>query len=222
MIILFKSGQSLALCGAHFIPAYTLNDKTNAIKPRCKFNGVILHFIVKSKSAPNFTQVGSSNLDVMFFHFQSSKYSCAPSLKISSSTSCVPHGHAESFPWSRTDARGERRWKDEREKHWRVLTPQSSNDPFTFKKSETELTASVLEKRSKTRKRLKERFLTGRNRTKRANFLGTPLFKATYNIKTEKQTINSTYLVSVGCGRLAEGKGHETDIGFKISHGSKQ
>ena len=24
---------------------------------------------------------------------------------------------------------------------------------------------------------------------------------------TEKQTINSTYLVSVGCGRLAEGKG---------------
>ena len=29
--------------------------------------------------------------------------------------------------------------------------------------------------------------------------------------KTWKQTINLTYLVSVGCGRLAEGKGHETD-----------
>ena len=26
---------------------------------------------------------------------------------------------------------------------------------------------------------------------------------------TKKQTINSTYLVSVGCGRLAEGKGHD-------------
>ena len=47
--------------------------------------------------------------------------------------------------------------------------------------------------RSKTHERLKERFLIGRNRTKRAHF------------------INSTYLVSVGYGRLAEGKGHETD-----------
>ena len=28
---------------------------------------------------------------------------------------------------------------------------------------------------------------------------------------TEKHTFNSTYLVSVGCGRLAEGNGHETD-----------
>ena len=55
------------------------------------------------------------------------------------------------------------------------------------------------------------RFLIGRNRTKRAKFRGSPLFQATYNIKTEKQTINSTYLVSVGCGRLAEGKGHKTD-----------
>ena len=31
-------------------------------------------------------------------------------------------------------------------------------------------------------------------------FRGSPLFQATYNIKTEKQTISSTYLVSVGCG----------------------
>ena len=29
---------------------------------------------------------------------------------------------------------------------------------------------------------------------------------------TEKQTIDSTYLVSVGCRRLAEGKGHKTDV----------
>ena len=48
------------------------------------------------------------------------------------------------------------------------------------KKSETELTASVLKKRSKTHKRLKERFLIRRNRTKRANFRGNPLFQATY------------------------------------------
>ena len=56
----------------------------------------------------------------------------------------------------------------------------------TSKKSETELTARVLEeeKRTKARKRLKERFLTGRNRTKRANFRGKPLFQATYNRKT--------------------------------------
>ena len=40
------------------------------------------------------------------------------------------------------------------------------------------------EKRSKTHKRLKEHFLHGWNRTKRANFRGSPLFQATYNIKT--------------------------------------
>ena len=49
-------------------------------------------------------------------------------------------------------------------------------------------------KRSKTHKRLKQRFLIGRNRTERAHFRGSPLFQATYTIKTEKQTINSTYL----------------------------
>ena len=46
-----------------------------------------------------------------------------------------------------------------------------------------ELTASVL-KKSKTHKRLKEHFLNGWNRTKRAHFQGSPLFPATYNIKT--------------------------------------
>ena len=50
------------------------------------------------------------------------------------------------------------------------------------KKSETELTASVLKKkRSKTHKRLKERFLIRRNRTTRANFRRSRLFQATYN-----------------------------------------
>ena len=49
------------------------------------------------------------------------------------------------------------------------------------KKTETELTASVLKKRSKTHTKLKERFLIGRNSTKRANFRGSPLFEATNN-----------------------------------------
>ena len=81
-----------------------------------------------------------------------------------------------------------------------------------LKNSETEWIASVLKKRSQTHKKLKECFLIGRNRTKCANFQESPPFQATYNIKTEKQPSILTYLVSVGCGRLAEGKGHETDI----------
>ena len=56
--------------------------------------------------------------------------------------------------------------------------------------------------RSKTHKRWRECFLIRLNRTKHARSRGSPLFQATNNIKTEKQTINSTYLVSVGCGRL--------------------
>ena len=39
--------------------------------------------------------------------------------------------------------------------------------------------------RSKTQKRLKERFLMRRNKTKRAKFRGNPLFQATYNYTTE-------------------------------------
>ena len=88
---------------------------------------------------------------------------------------------------------------------------QPKKNKIKIKPTKIELTASVLKKRSKTHKRLKERFLIRRNRTKRANFRGCPLCQATYNIKTEKQTINSTHLVSVGCGRLVEGKRHETD-----------
>ena len=41
------------------------------------------------------------------------------------------------------------------------------------------------EKRSKTHKRLKERFLMRQNRTKPANFQGSPLFQSTYNNTTE-------------------------------------
>ena len=38
-------------------------------------------------------------------------------------------------------------------------------------------------------KRLKERFLLGRNRTKRAHFRGSPLFQSAYNIKQNKHLI---------------------------------
>ena len=62
-------------------------------------------------------------------------------------------------------------------------------------KSETELTASVLKKDPK-HTNLKERLFIGRNRKIRAKFRGNPLFQATYNTKTEKRAINSTYLVS--------------------------
>ena len=92
------------------------------------------------------------------------------------------------------------------------------------------------EKTSKTHKKLKERFLIGRNRTKRANFRGNPLFQATYDIKTEKpkrkpqtkekektktktttkkQQKNKQLIQLILCQldgrRRAEGKGHETD-----------
>ena len=52
--------------------------------------------------------------------------------------------------------------------------------------------------RSKTHQRLKERFLIRRNRTKRANSRGNPLFQATYNT-TQQKTVKPTYLSSVCC-----------------------
>ena len=50
---------------------------------------------------------------------------------------------------------------------------------------------------SKIQTRLKERFLIGRNRTKRANFRGSPLFQATYNMKTEKKTTTKKQLMQL-------------------------
>ena len=44
--------------------------------------------------------------------------------------------------------------------------------------------------KSKTHKTLKERFLIRRNRTKRANFRGNPLFQATDNNTTENSSTN--------------------------------
>ena len=53
--------------------------------------------------------------------------------------------------------------------------------------------------RSKTHKRLKERFLIRRNRTKRANFLCNHLFQATYNTTQNSSTndyIKSSHVLS--------------------------
>ena len=60
--------------------------------------------------------------------------------------------------------------------------------------------------RSKTRKRLKEHFLIGRNRTKGANFRGSPLFQASYNSTTENSSTNLS-CVSLMLGSWREEKG---------------
>ena len=75
-----------------FWPAHAciLIDKRNAIKAWCKFNGIISHFTVKDKSVSTLTEFGSSNLDAMFLHFQSSKHWCAPSLRTSSTARLSP------------------------------------------------------------------------------------------------------------------------------------
>ena len=57
-------------------------------------------------------------------------------------------------------------------------------------------------KRSKTHKRLKGRFLSGRNRRNRAHFRKVLFFKLR---TTEKQTINSSYFVSVKCSEVGTG-----------------
>ena len=73
------------------------------------------------------------------------------------------------------------------------------------KKLETELTASVLKKDPKHTGDWRKCFLTGQNRTKHAHFLGN-LFQASYNIKTEKETISGLSLCQLDAGRLAEGE----------------
>ena len=65
------------------------------------------------------------------------------------------------------------------------------------------------EKRSKTHKRLKERFLIRRNRTKSANFKGKPLFQATYNNTTENTETN------LSCVRLMLG-GWREEKGMRL------
>ena len=66
-------------------------------------------------------------------------------------------------------------------------------------------------RRSKTHKRLKERFLIVRNRTKRAHFRGSPLFSSYVQHKNRKKKIQ-LFLCQLDGWRVAEGKGHETDL----------
>ena len=70
--------------------------------------------------------------------------------------------------------------------HERVQQHIKKNIQKNLKQS---LLPEFWKKRSKTHKRLNGCFLTGRNRTNRANFRGSYLFEATYNIKIENQTI---------------------------------
>ena len=65
--------------------ACKLKNKRNAIKTQCKFSDMILYFIGKDQPTLTFMEFGSSYLDIMFFHFQSSKSPCKRLLKISSS-----------------------------------------------------------------------------------------------------------------------------------------
>ena len=80
-------------------------------------------------------------------------------------------------------------WHDSRcaAKH---ITHCRLHRPRALTSKGVDLKSSSSSSRSKTRKRLKERFLIGRNRTKRANFRGSPLFQATYNNTTENCQTN--------------------------------
>ena len=76
---------------------------------------------------------------------------------------------------------------------------------FSVKLSQSPKFSNLISHGSKAYRRLEEPFLIRQNRTKRANVWGSPLFQATYNNKTEKQTINSTYSSSVGYRRKERG-----------------
>ena len=75
--------------------------------------------------------------------------------------------------------------------------------------SETELTARVLKKRSKTHE-IKRTLFNWTKQDKTCKFLKKSSFSTYVQQKTRK-TNYSTHLVSFGCGRLAEGKRHETE-----------
>ena len=74
-----------------------------------------------------------------------------------------------------------------------TVLPEGSNESWIFSvkfwsnRIWNRVDCQHSEKRSRTHKRLKECFLIGWNRRKHANFQGSPLFQAMYNIKTEKK-----------------------------------
>ena len=68
--------------------------------------------------------------------------------------------------------------------------------------SETELTADVLKKDPKQTRAERERILIGQNRTKCANFQGSPFSKLRTTLK-QKKTNNSLSLCQLDAGMLA-------------------
>ena len=75
-------------------------------------------------------------------------------------------------------------------------TGQDEDYSASYSKSEFQFQVNEIGSRSKTRKRLKERFLIRRNRTKRANCRCNHLFQATYNTT---ENISTNLSLSVRC-----------------------
>ena len=98
-----------------------------------------------------------------------------------------------------------------------VLKVNSNVASFKFakkkkKKSETELTASVLNKGPKHTRDEKNAF-NWTKQEKTCTFSRKSSFSSyIQHKKRKKQTMNSTDLLSVGCGMLSEGRGHETRL----------
>ena len=69
------------------------------------------------------------------------------------------------------------------------------------------------EERSRTHKKLKERFIIRRNMTKGAAFRASPLFQATYTnkSKTTATTENKQFIQFIWCQWDAGGRNRETD-----------
>ena len=78
--------------------------------------------------------------------------------------------------------------------------------------SETELTASVLKKKNRNTQEVKRTLFNWTKQDKTCKFSRKSSFSSYVQHKNRQKKKSSIYLVSVGCGRLAEGKGHETDL----------
>ena len=71
-------------------------------------------------------------------------------------------------------------------------------------------------KKSITHKRLKERFSIGRNRTKCATIQGSPLFQATYNIKSEEKKTVQLILCQLDVGGWWKEMGKRLKVCFYV------
>ena len=96
-------------------------------------------------------------------------------------------------------------WKSQAVINWLCVQVRHGCHPT---KSETELTASILKKDPK--QEIKRMLFNWTKQDRTCKFLRKSSFSS-YAQHNNRITNNTTYHVSVGCGRLAEGKGHETD-----------